>query len=162
MNRLFLTPLALMIFLPHAAFAGCYSNKEIEAEQGIRIHSELMIIGLNCQHMATRNGENPFGIYKTLTAQHADLFAEYETTMISYYKASGAAKPEASLNTMRTNFANKISHDAATMRPDIFCAQNIKRMDRISDMSREDLKQWAGTFNSAHPVSQPVCASAVQ
>lgn len=36
--------------------ASCYRAGEAEAEQGIRIHSELMVIGLNCQHMATANG----------------------------------------------------------------------------------------------------------
>lgn len=162
MNKILLPALCAALLLPQAAFAGCYSNKEIEAEQGIRIHSELMIIGLNCQHMASRHGENPFGIYKNLTMKYADLFADYETTMINYYQASGAARPEASLNTLRTNFANKISHDVAAMRPDVFCAQNIKRMERVSAMSREELRQWAGTLRPDYPVSQPVCANAGQ
>ena len=48
----------IMLFgFTEVVYAGaCYSRKEAEAEQGIRIHSELMVIGLNCAHMADANG----------------------------------------------------------------------------------------------------------
>ena len=55
--------LSLLVFLcvgfgGYAEAAGCYSAVESEAEQGIRIHSELMVIGLNCAHMADADGNN--------------------------------------------------------------------------------------------------------
>ena len=37
--------------VPAEAGRQCYTHEEAEAEQGIRIHSELMVIALNCQHM---------------------------------------------------------------------------------------------------------------
>ena len=39
------------------AFAKCYTSKEVEAEQGVRILSELMVIGLNCQHLTPKGQE---------------------------------------------------------------------------------------------------------
>ena len=46
--RLFALVSLFFIFSSQSVFASCYSSKEAEAEQGIRIHSELMVIGLNC------------------------------------------------------------------------------------------------------------------
>ena len=42
---------SLLLLSAPAMAANCYSAAEAEAEQGIRVHSELMVIGLNCQHM---------------------------------------------------------------------------------------------------------------
>ena len=41
-----------VLMLATPAFAGgCYTAREVEAEQAIRIHSELMVIGLTCIKM---------------------------------------------------------------------------------------------------------------
>lgn len=150
--------ICLLMFSATSAQAGrCYAPGEAEAEQGIRIHSELMVIGLNCQHMGKRVGMNLYGEYRQFTARHADLFAEYEDRMRSYFKKTGVSAPEASLNTLRTGFANKISNDAANMRPDLFCATFAPRMEAVVSMNDQQLRQWAATVYPSHPVSQPLC-----
>ena len=136
---------------------GCYSNIEAEAEQGIRIHSELMVIGLNCQHMGARENMNLYGTYRDFTIKHANLFANYEKAMLSFFGQRGDKKPEKSLNDLRTGFANKISNDAASMRPDIFCAKYAERIEKASDMEHMDVRKWAATFFPSHPVSYPLC-----
>lgn len=45
---LFLVSLAI----PGHVFAACYTSAEAEAEQAIRLHSELLVIGLNCRHFS--------------------------------------------------------------------------------------------------------------
>lgn len=149
----------LLTPLSAAQASGCYSRVEAEAEQGIRIHSELMVIGLNCQHMGQREGLNLYGDYRKFTSVNADLFAKYEEILMNYFKHNGAGKPEAQLNTLRTGFANKISEDAASMRPDVFCSRFAPRITRASSMDRTDLRKWASTFYASHPVSKPLCAS---
>lgn len=149
----------ILVFTSGESWARCYTSKEAEAEQGIRIHSELMVIGLSCQHMGARKGMNLYGQYRAFTARHGDLFADYERTLLSFFRARGDAKPVASLNTLRTNFANKISDDAAKMRPDVFCSRYAPRIIKASEMSRSDVRNWAETFYPSHPVSYPVCAS---
>ena len=152
---------AFLLFSVSAQAGGkCYSNMEAEADQGIRIHSELMVIGLNCQHMGKRYGMNLYGQYRELTARHADLFASYEESLMAFFKKRGDAKPVASLNTLRTSYANKISKDAASMRPDVFCAKFAPRVDSAHKMSEADLRKWASTIYPSHPVSYPVCAGA--
>jgi hypothetical protein len=159
MNRV-LPLLAALLLVPNAAFAAkCYTQAEAEAEQGIRIHSELMVIGLNCNHMGKRHGQPLYTMYQQFTAKHGKLFATYEELLLANFKKNGEPKPEAKLHTLRTNFANKISNDAAGMRPDIFCSRYAPRILKAADMSEADVRKWAATIYPSHPVSQPVCAS---
>ena len=137
--------------------AECYSAYEAEAEQGIRIHSELMVIGLNCMHLTPPGQKNFYVTYREFTSKHQDLIADYEQTLMNYFKKTGVSKPEAALNDLRTDFANKISTDAANMRPDIFCARYVDRLGKVSTMDRAKVKKWAATIYPSHPVSHPVC-----
>ncbi len=149
-----------MCLVSPAQASSCYSRTEAEAEQGIRIHSELMIIGLNCQHMGKREGMNLYQQYRQFTADHAGVFGGYEETLMAYYKRNGDPKPEASLNLLRTNFANKISNDVARVRPDVFCSRYAPRVTKAATMKDSDIRKWAAIFHPDFPVSRPMCASA--
>ena len=142
---------------PVFAGDGCYSAVEAEAEQGIRIHSELMVIGLNCAHMADANGNNLYTEHKKFTAKHEELFADYEKIMMDYLRRNGSKDPEAAMHAMRTKFANKISNDVATMRPDIFCKAYAERITKVGKMDDEALRKWAATPFPGHPVSHSMC-----
>lgn len=149
---------AFCIF-PHDSWAGrgCYDARQTEAEQGIRIHSELMVISLNCMHMPTSTGNSLYTEYKKFTSQHETLFAKYEQILIDYMGKNGIKNTERAMHTLRTEFANKISGDAAKMRPDIFCKTYVPRIERASKMSNEELRKWAATPFVDHPVSKPSC-----
>lgn len=149
------------VFFGQAAYAGdaCYSRIEAEAEQGIRIHSELMVIGLNCAHMVDANGNNLYTEHKKFTNKHEDLFLTYEKIMMDYMRRNGDSSPEKAMHTMRTQFANKISGDAAKMRPDIFCRTYAERIQKASKMDRLTLRKWASLSFSAHPVTMPICTA---
>jgi len=150
---------ALLVF-SQASHAGrlCYSADEAEAEQGIRIHSELMVIGLNCQHIRALSDTNVYMQYRQMTKDHGDLFARYEQILLDHYQKEGIANPEANLNLLRTRFANKISNDAAGMRPDLFCLNYVPRIHRAAKMNRSQIRSWASTLYNSHPVSRPLCA----
>ena len=137
----------------------CYDRREAEAEQGIRIHSELMVIGLNCAHMADANGNNLYLEHKKFTEKHESLFATYEKIMMDYMRKNGNKSPEKELHTLRTEFANKISKDAAEMRPDLFCKSYAPRIEKVTNMDHLTLRKWAAMSFDGHPVSQPLCSS---
>ena len=137
--------------------SGCYTQAEAIAEQAIRIHSELMVIGLNCQHMTPVGQKNLYQSYREFTARHSHLFAAYENTLLGYYQRTGSGNAESDLNVMRTQFANKISLDAAKMRPDLFCNHYMPRIQKVSTMGNDDIQKWAATFFPGHPPSKPVC-----
>ena len=155
--KFFLIVLLSTVAVSSSAFAKCYSMKQAEAEQGIRIHSELMVIALNCQHLGGKKQENLYVQYKKFTKKHEDIFAGYETTLINFYDAEGKKNPEMELNNLRTDFANKISKDAATMRPDGFCKAYMPRIAKASKMNDADLHKWASTIFPSHPVSRSLC-----
>lgn len=134
----------------------CYTMSEAEAEQGIRIHSELMVIGLNCQHMYSAGGRNLYAQYRAFTNEHARIFADYERELMRFFSRLGL-DAESRINSLRTQFANKISNDAARMRPDLFCHQYAPRIIDVADMTGYDLRRWASTFFESHPVSYPIC-----
>ena len=150
--------LVVFLLLPAQAKANsCYSPAEAEAEQGIHIHSELMVIGLNCTHMGAKAGINLYGQYRQFTADHGDLCAAYEKILLKHFRETGSSNPEADINALRTRYANKISKDSAGMRPDIFCSRYAPRVLKASEMSRQDIRQWAATSYPSAPVSQPMC-----
>ena len=153
----FLSVLILSLLISQSAFAKCYTFAEAEAEQGIRIHSELMVIGLNCQHLGPRDRKNLYLQYKEFTQKHASLIRGYENTLINFFRQNGKSDPERAMHDMRTNFANKISTDAAVMRPDAFCAYYAPRIPRASKMSTTQVRTWASTFFPGFPPSQSLC-----
>lgn len=159
--RLIILSFLLVFSMVQQSYAGaCYSAREAEAEQGIRIHSELMVIGLNCAHMADANGNNLYLEHKKFTAKHSSLFEKYESILMEYMRRNGEKSPEKSLHLLRTQFANKISTDAAQMRPDIFCRTYSGRIEKASKMDKETIRKWAATHYKGHPLSKPICASA--
>ena len=148
----------IVALISSPAFSKCFTMQEAEAEQGIRIHSELMVIGLNCQHLTPKGQTNLYTQYKDFTQKNAHLFSGYEKTLLSFYQSEGVKNPERHLHEVRTDFANKISQDVAKMRPDSFCAAYAPRISKANQMDTAKLKKWAATIFPGHPVSRPICA----
>lgn len=135
--------------------AQCYSAAEFEAEQGLRIHSELMVISLNCHQSTHRNG-NLYIQYKDFTRRHQGLIGQYEQTLKNYFSKQGL-NAESEINDLRTKLANKISLDASRMKPNVFCKAYGSRITQALGMDQAKLRRWAATPFPGHPVSQPVC-----
>lgn len=162
MKKLLLSILSLtsLMVAPMAANASaCYSMQEIEAEQGIRIQSELMVIRLTCQHIAKRHDKDLFMTYASFYSKNRPTLASYEDTMMKYFEKSGEVNADRALRTLRTKVANRISKDAATMRPDLFCTRYAPRIEKAAIMTKQDFRRWASTVFESHPVSKPLCAS---
>jgi hypothetical protein len=160
MTRFMLCAAVCLIFLPLSAQAkdACYTKADAEAEQAIRIHTELMNIALNCQTSRFAQGQdNIYATYRQFTSDHGAQLAAYDIQMISYFKRAGSKYPEGDLNTLHTNFANNIALDAAKMRPDMFCYTYVPRIEKIKNMSNEQFRQWAQTSYQGHPTTHPMC-----
>jgi len=144
------------VSLPSQA-ASCYTPSEVEAEQGVRILSELMVISLNCQHLTPKGQENLYTQYKRFALKHESLFSGYENTLLKFYAKEGQSNPDSHLHQVRTDVANKISKDAAIMRPDAFCAAYAPRIAKAGQMSEPKIRKWAQTIFPGHPLSKPSC-----
>ncbi len=141
---------------PIAHADNCYSPAEAEAEQGIRIHSELMVISLNCQHMTPRGWKNFYMQYRELVNVNRDLFKRYENTMLKHLKRGGS-NGERKLHALRTDFSNKASADVARMRPDVFCAQYSTRIPQVANMKRHELQDWVSSTSRTQQLSHKMC-----
>lgn len=139
----------------------CYTPADAEAERALRIRSELMVIGLNCQ--ASRfsgTSENLYNVYRQFVANHGSQFASYERQMLEYFIRSGSTDPETSLSELSAGFGNKLSLYVTQMRPDMFCYQYSKRLLTVKTMSKETFQQWAATSDASYPPTQAMCQAA--
>jgi hypothetical protein len=136
--------------------AGCYTDREFEAEQGLRIHSELMVIGLTCMKMP--GGQQTYMKYNEFTQKNQSLISAYEEAIIDYYRGQGAKNPEQKLHTLRTNLANTISKHVIDMGTGSFCQHFTPRIDKALAMDQDSLRRWARHVWPDTPISQPVCA----
>jgi hypothetical protein len=139
----------------------CYTPADAEAERALRIRSELMVIGLNCQ--ASRfsgTTENLYNVYRQFVANHGPQFANYERQMLDYFIRSGSTDPETSLSELSAGFGNKLSLYVTQMRPDMFCYQYSKRLLTVKTMTSETFQQWAATSDASYPPTQAMCQAA--
>ena len=137
------------------AFAGCYTPQEYEAEQGIRIHSELMVIGLTCQKMPDMR--DSYAKYKQFTLKNARLLGGYENELIGFYRKSGISSPDMELHGLRTRLANQISRHAISMSTKSFCNSFGPRINQALAMDEKTLRLWAQKAWNNHPASQRMC-----
>ena len=148
--------IALFLLLYPALAQACYGPREFEAEQGIRIHSELMVIGLSCIKMP--EGETLYQKYQSFTAQNANLIAGYETDLINYYGREGVSEPELKLHELRTNMANEMSRRAIAMSISSFCQKYSSHIDQALAMNQQKIRRWAQHKWPNQPTSEPTCS----
>jgi hypothetical protein len=156
-KSVFAAMLSLLVAMSHSATAaGCYTARELEAEQGLRIHSELMVIGLTCMK-APGGGAGLYKKYQAFTRQNQSLIAQYESDIIAYYQRQGAPAAEKKLHTLRTNLANEISQHAISMSTASFCQHFGRRIDQALSMDQQKLRRWAQHVWPDSPTTVPLC-----
>lgn len=146
-----------VLFPAAAQGASCYTPSEAAAEQALRLHSELLVIGLNCQNIKQAGGEDTYRKYKDFTQKHADLLEAYEDRLIRHFKKHGSHSPEKDLDSLRTDLANDLAQVVADVRPDVFCFRHMERLNMARAMSGKDVDNWARTYFPAMPPSKPFC-----
>lgn len=118
----------------------CYSKAEFEAEQGIRFHTELMVIGLTCRE-AMGPGRDLFADYKRVTLALRDTIVGWERALIAHYKRSGAANPTRSLDNFRTAVANENAQRIASVTAPVYCQTQALQIDRAMALSAAEAKR---------------------
>ena len=161
MKRLFavLALAALLTTTATAEAAQCYNDRQFEAEQGLRIHSELMVISLTCMKMP--QGASMYQKYQAFTSKNKILLSSYEDDMIEFFRAQGVSAPEKEFHTLRTALANQISQHAIKMSTSNFCQHFGNRIDSALSMDQQKLRRWAQQPWPNSPTSKPVCGGQV-
>lgn len=150
--------IALVVFsLISGTAAACYTDREVEAEQGLRIHSELMVIGLTCAKAP--GGAGLYRKYREFTQKNSYLLNAYEENLISYFQNKNARTAEKKFHALRTNLANEISQHAISMSTLTFCQQYGSHIDQALQMDQNKLRRWALYARKDQPLSEPRCVS---
>ncbi len=154
-NALISLMLILLAMQPAMAIEACYSSREVEAEQGLRIHTELMVIALTCVKVPGA-GVQLYAQYQAFTEKHSSLIKEYERTILSYYKARGKGADE-KLHNLKTKLANGISTRAINMSITQFCQRFGPRIPQAMTMDEAKLRRWAQHVWPESPTTVPAC-----
>ena len=127
-NNLRATLLTIIILLPVPAFAAkqCYSPAELQAEQVLRLHSELMVIAVTCREGS--NGQDLVGAYAAFTHDNIEMLKDAEATLINYYKARYHDNGISHLDTLRTKLGNESGQESADDTSPLFCRQYRDRV----------------------------------
>lgn len=144
--------------VPAAAATACYSPAEFEAEQAIRLHTELMVVGLTCQRLDP--AKDAFGNYQKFTTKHRAALMEYEKRLLSHFRRIEKGAGEKRFHTFRTEMANEVAQRAALMLPAAYCAIGQAVVEKAIAMSTDDFRRnVADTSDGGLIFSNPPCDS---
>lgn len=150
-----------MAATPVLAAAGkpvCYSRKEMAAEQMVRLHTELMVIGLTCQSIFPE--EKTFAKYQEFTVKNRKLISDAEGTLISHMGRTQRGNGTRNFDMYRTELANSISRRVGVIGSWSYCQQFIPRATSAVAMSGEDVALLVADEKAASNMqlsSRPLC-----
>jgi hypothetical protein len=156
-NLLALASLLLVLAAPATSFASarCYSLAEVEAEQLLRLHSELMVITVTCHVSST--GQDLVGAYTGFTKNNIGPLHEAEQTMIRYYKNAYGGKGVEKLDRLRTLLANEYGQEIANVSAPAFCRE---KRDKVIALRNADSGALHGAVTAISASTyDPPCSS---
>lgn len=141
------------------ATPACYNRAEHAAEQLMRMHTEMMVVGLTCRTVMP--DKKPFDLYQDFSVKNRALLSSSEASLISFYKRSGSGgNATRQFDMFRTELANEISRRAATIGIPQYCANFVDRSVAAKDLTGDDLRTLTSDEKNAglmHLASRPLC-----
>jgi hypothetical protein len=149
----------ISIGFTQSAIASCYSPKEAAAERAIRIHSELMVVGLTCA--AQFDDPALFVRYADFTNKHSGDIRAHESTMIGYFAKTAEGDPKRRFDHWRTSIANSVSTRAALSSAQIYCGSKqemVNALGVVSGFGHQKVSAMLDYAPEASVISRPMCA----
>ncbi|HSK39640.1 MAG TPA: hypothetical protein VK943_07715 [Arenibaculum sp.] len=141
---------------PATAAPACYSSSEFEAEQALRLHTELMMVGLTCHRLDL--SQDFFGKYQQFTTMHRRELMDYEGRLVGHFRRNEKGNGEKLFHTFRTEMANEVAQRAALLTVGSYCRTARTLVDGVMAMSAEDLKRvLAEAGGPGYLASRPPC-----
>lgn len=131
--------MATLAVLPAQAKAPCYAPAEFEAEQAIRLHTEMMVVGLTCQYMDVAGQPSLFAQYKLFTLHNRKQVEGWEKALVAYYKRTVKGNANRAFDTFRTRLANETSQRAIALTTPVFCAEHVPAVQKAMAMEMSEL-----------------------
>lgn len=137
----------------------CYSQAEYDAEQAVRLHTELMVIGLTCN--AIEADRKLFSKYQQFTTKNRASLMNWEKVLIGHFSEAGKGNPTRKFDDFRTVVANEIAQRSALLTPPVFCQTHSDIVDRALSLSESDLKRYLSSEKADEIGLAPPCGVTV-
>lgn len=159
MNKILLAVIFLTIsYLPaFASNSQCYSPNEVQAEQLLRLHSELMVITVTCAQSSS--GDSLVPLYTGFTHTNLSALHQAEQTMMNYYKTNFSGKPVDSLDRLRTRLGNEYGQKIADLSAPEFCKRFRDKVATFYSETPEQVLQESLEMVKTSGSEHPVCGS---
>ena len=153
--RFFVAAVAAVLASPAFAGPACYTPAQMQAEQLLRLHSELMVITVTCR--TGSRGEDLPAAYGDFTKKHIRVLHDAETAMTDYYKTHGHGNATDQLDRLRTRLANEFGQKAADMSGPAFCAAYRDRVLKFDEAIGADVENEVQRMVIAERSYAPSC-----
>lgn len=149
--------LCLVTFFSSASLAAppCYTPEEVEAEQLLRLHSELMLVAITCR--MSHSGRDLVKAYTQFTSRHVDKLREAEGTMSLYYEKAHQGQGASRLDGLRTRLANECGQGMAKESAPAYCAKWRDAAEILYDSSLPDLRVAAARLYAQTRMGAQLC-----
>jgi hypothetical protein len=137
----------------------CYSAAEYDAEQAVRLHTELMVIGLTCN--AIEADRKLFAKYQQFTTKNRTSLLNWEKILIGHFGQTGKSNPTRQFDDFRTVVANEVAQRSALLTPPVFCQTHSDIVDQALSLSDSDLKRYLSEGKSDEIGIAPPCGVTV-
>ena len=137
----------------------CYSAAEYDAEQAVRLHTELMVIGLTCN--AIEADRKLFAKYQQFTTKNRTSLLNWEKILIGHFSQTGKSNPTRQFDDFRTVVANEVAQRSALLTPPVFCQTHSDIVDQALSLSDSDLKRYLSEGKSDEIGIAPPCGVTV-
>ncbi|MFM2044181.1 MAG: hypothetical protein RLY86_2757 [Pseudomonadota bacterium] len=149
--------LAGSVIAAPAGAAPCLTEAEVDAERAIRLHTELMVVGLTCEPTPVEGRPSLFARYREFTDRHQVDVRAWEQTLIGHYRRTAKGNANRRFDSFRTALANETSRKAIALTNPVFCGTYVPVVEQIMALSREELRARLGTVEVGHISSLPRC-----
>ncbi len=144
---------ALFFFSGMAQAGECYTPDEFEAEQGLRLHTDLEVIMLTCKYDGYRRPLKDS--YAVFLKKYSKQIHKWENTIARAYASSGGSRGEV-IDNFRTSLANQKSHESSAMNPRQFCIAYANWVPAVAAWSPDQVMNYVRTPDTARqPRKQP-------
>ncbi|HYC02848.1 MAG TPA: hypothetical protein VED40_06120 [Azospirillaceae bacterium] len=141
----------------NAPKAPCYTKAEFEAEQAIRLHTELMVVGLTCQSYASTKDVNLFNRYKEFTLKHRKRITDWENQLVAFQKRTAKGNANRGFDTFRTRVANEMARRIAAVTEPVFCTTHAPFAEQALNLTEADLANFVSGPGMVRVAEAPRC-----
>ncbi|MGH7046109.1 MAG: hypothetical protein ACREE2_06930 [Stellaceae bacterium] len=131
-----------------AADRGCYSATDMEAEQAIRLQTNLMVISSACRDT----------VYGEFRARNKDAIMRYQRIMIAHFRRAGARNAQSEFDSWDTSLANEISLAEGAEPTMVVCQKAANLLRMASTLDAQGLHNYAVAQAASPAEIHPRCA----